>query len=183
MDTTSKLQKIQGDVTLILAQPLSFNETIQKLIQVICDGLEWDYAAIWYVIYPDLTLRCIGAWQRPTLTDQDFLNLSLNSEFALGRGLPGRVLDEEKPIWLFDMPKDKSLSRSSVAKKVGLHTAMCIPLFTHDRIVGVMELFTCKQLTIDEALLEWMLSVGLLIGQYIGSNSAIKHEPSKNSHF
>jgi PAS domain S-box-containing protein len=88
----------------------------------------------------------------------------MQSTFAPGIGLPGRVWASRQPVWIPDVTQDANFPRAQVAERVGLHTAIGLPIVRGTTVLGVMEFFsgTIAEPTAD--LLAMMTSVASQIG-------------------
>lgn len=87
--------------------------------------------------------------------------------FLKGVGLPGRIWETGKPIWIPDAVKDPNFPRAPMAAQAGLHAAFAFPIRLGGATHGVMEFFSREIQEPDEALLTQMVSVGSQIGQFM----------------
>src|SRR4029450_12467301 len=74
-----------------LADSPTLEEAAPRMLQAICEALEWQSGAIWEVNRARNTLRPVGAWHAPGLPLDEFTSVTLRSTFTRGVGLPGRV--------------------------------------------------------------------------------------------
>ena len=63
------------------------------------------------------------------------------------RGLPGRVVNSDKPTWISDVTCDDNFPRAPAAARAGLRGAFAFPLRAQGKIMGVLELFMPKRVT------------------------------------
>ncbi|HAX62164.1 MAG TPA: histidine kinase [Elusimicrobia bacterium] len=60
----------------------------------------------------------------------------------IGEGLAGMVVKEKKPMFAYDISKDKCYKYKEIAKKEGLKSVLCVPLLVKDRVIGAIDVYT-----------------------------------------
>ena len=157
----------QYTVTRALAESNTINEGAAKILQAVCESLGWEYGVLWTVDRKSNVLRCSQVWQAPGAEVDEFGSASRQSVFAPGIGLPGRVWNDSKPLWIADVVEDSNFPRSSTAARVGLHGACAFPIRFRTEILGVVEFFSRSIREPDPDLLAMMVTIGSQIGQFI----------------
>jgi serine phosphatase RsbU (regulator of sigma subunit)/putative methionine-R-sulfoxide reductase with GAF domain len=161
----------QHAATRVLAESTDLLVATPKLLREICKGLNWQCSMMWAVDEELDQLRFVDCWQDEG-DFTDFIEMSRGMGFVLGRGLPGRVWETAKPLWILDVVKDTNFPRAKTAEKGDLHGAFAFPVCMQDRVLGVMEFFSTHVQEPDEALLAMMAAVGSQIGQFIERKNA-----------
>ena len=155
----------------VAARALVESETLVeaaiRVLQAICEGLGWDYGALWNVEAEQESLRCVETWHLPSANAPNFEAASRGTTFARGVGLPGRVWERGEPVWIPDVTADKNFPRASIAARDGLHGAFGLPILSRGRVIGVMEFFSHEIRQPDEQLLRMLSTVGAQIGRFI----------------
>jgi GAF domain-containing protein/PAS domain-containing protein len=154
-------------VTQVLAESTILSEATPKILQAICEQLDWKIGVIWKVDYQHHVLYWIEDWYQPSSGVDEFAALSQETTFAPGIGLPGRVWERGDPDWIEDVTQDKNFPRAAIAHKENLHAAFGFPIRHRDQIFGVMEFFSDQIQEPDEALLQMFSTIGTQIGQFI----------------
>ncbi len=162
----------QYNTTRVLAESTTIAEATPCILQAICESLEWDLSEIWLVDQQANVLRCLDLWHRLSLEVQEFKALTVQTTFALGVGLPGRVWESGEPIWLTDAVNDASFLRGKVAATAGLHGAFGFPIRSGDNILGVITCFNQQIQEPDPDLVRIMSSIGEQVGQFIERKQA-----------
>jgi PAS domain S-box-containing protein len=157
----------QHAVTRVLAEAETLDEATPRLLQVVCEALEWDMGSIWRADEPADVLRCIETWRSASATVEEFEALTRQFTFAPGIGLPGRVWATGAPAWIRDVVQDDNFPRGPMADRVGLHGALGFPIFSRAEVRGVIEFFSRSVEQPDEPLLEMFRAVGSQIGQFM----------------
>ncbi|MBI2470459.1 MAG: diguanylate cyclase [Planctomycetes bacterium] len=153
--------------TRILAESDTVEKAISKILQVICENLEWEVSAFWITDKENTVLRCVKIWHSPSVNVPEFEALSRKIVFKPGIGLPGRIYASSKPAWITDVVCDPNFPRSPIAVKEGLHGAFGFPVLIGSEILGVLEFFSHDIQPPSEDLLKVMASLGGQIGQFI----------------
>lgn len=164
--------KAQHVATKILAEVDNFQEAAPKLLKSICEGLNWEFAMMWVVNEEENVLNSVDYWHVKDQEFTEFLDMSLNMTFLMGKGLPGRVWSSTEPAWILDVVKDPNFPRAKMAEKVDLHGAFAFPISLHGKVLAVMEFLSCLVQEPDDALLAMMGAVGSQIGQFIERKNA-----------
>lgn len=153
--------------TQVLAESVTFEEAIPKILQAICESLEWDVGTFWAIDRKTNTLYCVEVWHKPSAEIAEFEALTRQIVFSPGVGLPGSVYASKKPIWITNVVSDSNFPRAAVAAKEGLHGAFGFPILIENNTLGVIEFFSNEIQPPDEDLLRMMASIGGQIGQFI----------------
>jgi len=157
----------QYATTRVLAESGSMNEAAPKILQAICEGLDWDYGAIWRTDARAGLLRCVTTWSPKSLEESRFASTMHELSFVSGEGLPGKVWAARKPVWLRDFPVSATLTRSEAAAEAGLRSAFGVPILLRGDCLGVVEFFCQEDRPPDDDQIEMMANLGIQIGQFI----------------
>ena len=106
--------------------------------------------------------------------------------FALGTGLPGRVLEERKPAWIVDVTTDPNFPRFKAAQDTGLRAGFAFPVLVGEEVVAVIEFFSDEPAEPDDAVLTLMAHVGSQLGRVIErqrAEDALKRASQHKSQF
>ena len=172
---------VQYALTRALAESAGITEAAAKILQSICENLEWDLGELWVVdghefgshVHPQTsTVRCIEIWHTSLLEIVEFKALTWQTTFPCGVGLPGRVWSTKEPVWIDDVVHDAKFLRRTVAAKAGLHGAFAFPILGQSEILGVIAIFSRQVQQPDEELLQVVAAIGSQIGQFIERKQA-----------
>ena len=84
-----------------------------------------------------------------------------------GIGLPGRVWATGKPAWIPDIQQDDNFPRADIAARVGLRSAIAIPMLREGNVLGMMEFFSREIRQPDDDLVQTLGTIGAQIGVYV----------------
>ena len=158
---------MQYAVTRILSESASIDDATPRIVQSICECLDWKLGEIWRVDGETKRLTFVKAWHLPSGDLAEFASESLGLTFPPGTGLPGRVCETRKPLWIRNLAEDCNFLRSSLAAKADLHCGFGFPILLGEETLGVMVFFSREVREPDPDVLEMMANIGSQIGQFI----------------
>ncbi len=164
---SERRRKAQYSVASLLAGSWNIEEAAPQIIQTIAESGSWIFGALWLCDPADDTLHCRTLWQVPDPALKTFAETSRSFVFSGSRGLPGRVAQDRKPVWIKDVKRDSNFPRAGVAAAAGLTGGFAFPLVAGGRVQGVIELFSAEPVEPDEDLLLLVDSLGSQIAQFI----------------
>src|SRR6266851_331711 len=167
-----KLQRIAYDATRLLAEADSMEEAMPEILEVICEGMGQEVAAIWKLDETTDVLRCTHTWQRSGASVEGFLEATRKTSQPASTGLPGRVWVTQQPAWIEDVTKDADFSRAEAAVACGLRCGLAVPIFQNAELGGLLELFSRKVQKPDQDLLRLGVALGAQIGQFMSRKQA-----------
>ncbi|UVT15221.1 MAG: PAS domain S-box protein [Nitrospira sp.] len=156
----------QYAVTRVLSEAVTIEEAVPRIIEAVGESLEWDLGVFWRVDKHTGTLRCLHHWQTGAICADEFVAMDQGQSFKPGIGLPGRIWECGRPVWIRDVALDSTFVRADLAAKTGLHGAFGFPIRIGGEIEGVIEFFTHQIREPDGELLSMIADVALKIGQF-----------------
>ncbi|MFQ5944024.1 MAG: PAS domain S-box protein [Anaerolineales bacterium] len=163
---------IEHAMTRVLAESRGVSETISKVLQTICEHLEWEIGELWGIDRQANHLHCIESWRSPSIQLPRFDEITKKTTLPAGVGLPGRVWASKQPLWIPDLAQDPALPRAEVAAEVGLHAAFAFPILLGSEALGVMTFISHEIHEPDNELLEMLVSIGSQVGQFMERKQA-----------
>ncbi|GAX60096.1 transcriptional regulator [Candidatus Scalindua japonica] len=157
----------QHAITRILAESITLEEASSKILQPICEALEWDYGEIWTYDQQQRILRNTETWHIPSSKFSEFKDVTKQITFPPKIGLPGRVRESAEPLWIADVVHDSDFLRASVADKVGLHGAFGFPIIIGSEVLGTICFFNREIRKPNKGLLNMMAAIGRQVGLFI----------------
>ncbi|MFB2937614.1 adenylate/guanylate cyclase domain-containing protein [Aerosakkonemataceae cyanobacterium BLCC-F154] len=161
-------------ISRVLSNSDTLKEALPKIILAVCETLNWDIGEFWIrrINQENLQLQCLEIWFKPQIEVTEFVEVTKQTIFNLGEGLPGKVWEAGTPVWSNDLANDASVKRSQIALKAGISTAFVFPIQHENEILGVMSFFSCQHQGYDEHFLQTMLTIGNQIGQFMQREKA-----------
>jgi signal transduction histidine kinase/CheY-like chemotaxis protein len=157
----------QYATTRILLESCNLDVAMPRILQTVCESLDWVVGAHWTIDPDQDMLRCTETWVSLPAQTPDLVEVNRRMSFARGVGLPGRVWALGKPAWIEDVVGDPNFPRAPYAAKDGLHGAFAFPIIGACGFLGVMEFFCRETRQPDEGLLAAFDAVGTQVGLFI----------------
>jgi two-component system, NarL family, sensor histidine kinase UhpB len=160
--------KVEHAITRVLANAESLDEAAPGIVQLLLDGLEADAGLLWIAdVKHQIQYPFVINLRNRSTEMQIFLEESRRLSLPRGVGLPGRVWDEGRAVWVSDWSEEGDLDRREAGAKAGLCSAMAFPIQSNGEFVGALEFFASRKLEHDPSLLNMMTAIGSEIGQFI----------------
>ncbi len=182
------LRAMGSGVTLVLAESATIDTAMQKILQTICEHLDWACGAFWRWNAKAEQLHVVATWHNgmPDVTAFTEASRDLCLEAPAWRD---RSDDRQKiepstggpvrqswrsgiPRWFNDATELPEFSRRLEAASAGLHSAFAFPVLAHTLPLGVMEFYSGDIKEPDAALLLMLRGIGSQIGQFIQRREA-----------
>jgi PAS domain S-box-containing protein len=163
---------LQHTVTRILAEATTFEEVTPKILESVCESLQWEVGALWSIDRHAGVLRCVEVWHGDSVNVPRFEALCRQSTFTSGIGLPGRVWSSGEAAYIPDVSADANFPRVTIAAREGLHAAFGFPILLGGEVLAVLEFFIHEVRQPEQELLNMMVTLGSQIGQFIEAKRA-----------
>src|SRR5437773_4768640 len=149
------------------------DEGIPKIVQTICETLNWDCGARWSMDERKKAVACVEAWSIPEKAFTDFIAEVREMTFQpTHRGLVRQVWMSGTPHWIPDVSRDEGFQRAQLAAKAGLHGAFAFPVLAGNVTLAVLEFFSREIRNPDPSLLQMVRVIGSQIGQFMARKQA-----------
>jgi signal transduction protein with GAF and PtsI domain len=77
----------------------------------------------------------------------------------IGEGIAGKAVQENKPIVVKDVAKEKEYKHKDIAKKEGLSSLLCVPLSVRGKVIGVINCYTAKPHNFSDEEIEILTTI------------------------
>jgi PAS domain S-box-containing protein len=151
-------------LTSLLNEDQPVELTARRIMETVCQNLGWDIGVLWDV---GECVRTVEYWHAPSIDSEAARALCEDHEFPRGVGVPGRVWDSGKALWVENFEDHHLFPRAPLAARAGMRTVFAFPITSQGRVMGVMEFFSAVVREPDQALMPVMTLIGAQIGDYI----------------
>jgi PAS domain S-box-containing protein len=165
-DTDRRLAA-QFAVTRALAESSSLSQATPRLLQYVCEAVDWELGELWWVNAESNTLHIEGSWHVPTYEVEEFERAGRKTILFPGIDLVGRVLATDQPVWVENVVEDKNFPRAPIAERVGLHGAFAFPVRVGDHVSCVMAFYNRAIVQPDDEMLQMFDALGRQVGDFI----------------
>jgi diguanylate cyclase (GGDEF)-like protein len=172
-----QLLELVGSIAIAANQSSSVEDTFLFAIASICETIGWQVAHVYMKSSEDPPfLLPAKIWHRGD--DEalaDFRAETEDCSFAIGKGLPGRVLASGYPAWIADLVQDENFPRRASALRCGLRAAFAFPVLAGTEVVAVLEFFANHGADPDEFFLQLMAQIGAQLGRVVERKRTEEH--------
>ncbi|HYE37852.1 EAL domain-containing protein [Methylocaldum sp.] len=168
-DRAERRLTTQYEVARLLAESATLSDASPKILQVICETLNWDVdvGELWVVDRAAQVLRCAGLWCREGTETEEFEAATRPMTFAPGVGLPGRIWMSQQSVWIADLSRDPNFLRAPLASNAGLRAAFGFPIRFEGRVLGAVGFFSREIRKPKEDLMNMFTAIGSQIGLFV----------------
>lgn len=163
---------VKDIVTRELAKAATLTEATPRILQAMCENLDWKLGALWVIDNDTDKIYCVEIWQDPTLIADEFIAVSRQARYRRNTDFPSHVWASDSALWVTDIADDDRFPRSPIAAKEGLHGAYGFPIRLGQEVFGVMEFFSTDIRQPDARLIDLMSIIGSQIGQFAARKRA-----------
>ncbi len=150
--------------TVVLAESETLDAAWRKVLEIIGEGLDWEFGMVWLVDKQTQKLECTESWHHPSLI---FSGIGDRTSLAHGIGLPGQVWASENPMWLSDVAKETASLRYGITEGKTFHGAFAFPIKMRNEVLGVVEFLSTAIREPDHDVLKMVQMIGGQIGQFV----------------
>lgn len=162
-----------------LAEARGLEEAARSVLRTVCQAMGWDLGAVWVVDVGAPILRLAEIWCGEDVDATPFAEDSRRRVFPRGLSLPGMVWARGRPVWIPEIPADRTCPRHAVAAACGLRSAVAFPLAMGEEILGVAEFFGRELSEPDQGVHDLFAALGSRFGLYLhGQRERLRHEAS-----
>ena len=163
-----------GAVASVANEAESPADAMRRCVRLVCENTGW---SVGHVYLPDgrhpRVLASSALWHLEGRADRSaFVATTDRTRFAVGQGLPGRVMATRQPAWIADIADDPNFPRAAAAIASGLRAGAAFPVIVEDEVAAVLEFFSPVAAPPDESLLRVMAHVGQQLSRVFERESA-----------
>jgi diguanylate cyclase (GGDEF)-like protein len=183
--TTRALYDKQQELRLLEAVVLATNESsivegaLQGAVDAVCAHTSWPVGHVYVRDPSSRDLVPTGIWHiEPAERFTALRRVTGQTMFALGIGLPGRVLATGTAAWITDVAADSNFAR----KDLGVRGAFAVPIYAEGEIMAILEFFTPAPVAPNPALLEVVEKICRQLGRVVERIRAQEHIAHQATH-
>lgn len=166
-ERAEQLLQMQYNTAQILAESDTLEQAAPKILQNLCETLDWQVGEFWQVDPAVNLLRCVDIWHIDAEAITSFEEGTETLTFAPGKGLVGRVWRDDAPVWMSDIQNDPQFMQKEAAVAAGLQSAFAFPLESEGQVFGVTCFLSQNVEQRDESTVQMMSAIGQQVGQFI----------------
>ncbi len=176
------LQRKATFVELLQVVAVAANEAaaveaaLQFTLDRVCERTGWPVGHVYFrTDKKGAELASSKLWHFDDISEfETFRQVTERTPLAMGRGLPGRVAQSGKSVWIPDINQDRNFPRKEAALDLGVRGAFGFPVLVRGEVAAVLEFFSRKIEEPDDELLNVMSNVGTQLGQVVERQRAVE---------
>jgi PAS domain S-box-containing protein len=159
----SRFTALETAVSRGLLEAASSSAAAVSVVDALAGQMGWPVAELWKADDTRQLLTCTARHQSAGLRLGSFAV----DELEFGVGLPGRVYQQGRPVWIPDLAADTASFRSRAASRIGLHVAVGVPLSTSGQALGALCVYGDRIEDPEDTLTALLTGIAARIGQYL----------------
>ncbi|WP_141735324.1 response regulator [Oligoflexus tunisiensis] len=165
-----KLQRIQLDVTRILAESNNINDAMPRLLEIVGRGLEWSWAAIWVVDSSRSHLQVQHIWNDQAPAMLELAERTRRVQIEKGEDGVGIAWEKACPVWIREGSSHlQGERRFDDLQERGI---VALPIWEGDELVAVVEFIDPGIDSEDGLVLSALVDIGSRVGLFIQRKKA-----------
>ncbi len=136
------LRQTDHALATILSEERDLKHATPRIIQAVCETLEWEVGILWQTDEATQTLDYVDSWHREPASRPNSSPTAARASFDRASACRDASWSTGRPAWIYDVTVDPNFPRSPVATRLGLHGGFAFPLLIGSRVLGVIEFFT-----------------------------------------
>ena len=180
-ENSIKLAQLVDRSSADAADSDSFTDSLRSILINTATVLDWPVAHVY--LANDSLDRMLPSeiWHLSEPAQHEaFVNLTSVTEFALGEGLPGRVAESGKPIWIEDLRADKNFPRNKLANELGLVSGFGFPVTVDGDTLAVLEFYSVLPRVEDPEVITMAVNLGKQLSGVLTRNKFQKYIEERN---
>src|SRR5258706_6844328 len=141
-------------------------------MRAICESQNWENGRYFHHDEAAGMMRLQETWCEGSEAMQRFNDASRGVTFTPGTGLVGRAWQAGEPLWVADVTKDPRFALIALARDMGVHGALVLPVIFEGRTIGVLAILSRTVREPDPQLLRTMHGIGSQLGQFLQRKQA-----------
>lgn len=163
-------QEMQVNLVKVFEDSPEFESGVSQLLSIIGKYMGWDISIFWRWDESNQTLFPESYWSKNNIEDDPdtklFIEKSMETRFAPGIGLPGRIIKSGQSSFIPNVTQDPNFPRANHAKTLNLKSGFGFLVNSSSHHIGVIEVFTDRVVNPDGSENNFWSSIGRQIGQF-----------------
>lgn len=136
-------------------------DALSVALETIRREFGWTYGSYWRL---DGSIDALRFVQESGDAGPAFRAVTLSATFARGVGLSGRAWATGDLVFVEDLGELTDCVRAPVAQQAGVKSGVCLPVTVDGRVVGTMDFFADRTLTMDDGRASALRNTAFLVG-------------------
>lgn len=168
LQTHTDYWRVLAEISKVAEKEITNDEFINFCLKIICEHMRWPLAHLYQWDESQKKLSPSKHWF-PEVSNQYevFRCITMQTFFSCGEGLPGRVLESRKPLWIPDVTAEANFPRAQMSTDIGIRAAFAFPISIQGKVIAVLECFLPEPSIPPENALSMIEQIGIHIGHIL----------------
>ncbi|MEM1063436.1 MAG: GAF domain-containing protein, partial [Planctomycetota bacterium] len=136
------------------------DDAVKLAIDHVRQEFGWAYSSFWKIDPKDQVLKfCVDSGD----VDAGFRQVTEAATFEKGVGLAGKTWQRGELVFVEDIAEMTDCCRAPEAKRCGVGSGVCMPIYQQGEIVGTMDFFVLGKIELSEVRLHALKEVGRMV--------------------
>ena len=158
---------LQLVVSQIVGENTSSDVAAMRILEALCVSQGWDLALKWEVNSEENLLEFSTAWGAPDRSTEAMIQESMGVTLTRGVGLPGKVWQEGRPVWITDLKAAPRAQRIDTALRHSMVSGWAVPVRVGNKVLAVLEFYCHFLLREDQEAIAAIETVAASLGQML----------------
>ena len=145
-----------------LSAATSETDATRRALDTIRREFGWEYGSYWKVDPSDRTLKFV---LESGNAGEEFRRVTMAASFAEGVGLAGRAWKARDMVFVEDLAQLTDCVRAPAAGRAGVKSGVCLPLTVHGSVVGTMDFFSTRVISLSTSRADALRNTAFLVSQ------------------
>lgn len=155
-----RLRRLRFAASRELSESPSVAEARPRVLQIICELLQWDLGVLWDVDRAGWRLEMGDAWQEPKGAAGGFDGAAVLAACRFGSELAGEVWRTGEPGVVENFESAMETPEATELLRAGARSALAVPVKVHGEVLHVVEFFSRRVGAPDAELVRTLQAVG-----------------------
>jgi methyl-accepting chemotaxis protein len=147
-----------------LSEAEDIEETLKIVLATIRESFDWAYGSFWAL---DSKAQVLKFYCESGSVNEAFRQITQNASFERNVGLSGRTWANKQLTFVPDLGEVTDCVRAPIAQKAGVKSGVCLPIIVNGEVIGTMDFFSLKALTLSKERMKALQSISTLVSSTI----------------
>ncbi len=159
-------RRLQYATAQVVGDAATVEEARPRLLETICQGLEWDVGIAWEV-EADGLMRSAEIWHSSEVAGEALPRALAKISYRRGQKLVGEVWESREPAWVSDVAEAPDYAHGEFVIACGMAVAYALPISVSGEVQQVFEFFSPRITLPDAELLHTLGSISTQLSHLV----------------
>jgi len=145
---------------------------VRAALSTVRAEFEWDYGSFWALDAAASPAPVLRFDSEVGSVNDEFRRVTASASFARGVGVAGRAWASRDVVFVEDLAQVTDCVRAPAAQRAGVRSGVCLPVVVGEEVVGTMDFFATRTLSLSTSRRSALANTAFLLGQALARISA-----------